>query len=803
MPQKVLKFTGINRRVNEFQSTGACEELVNIRPTAAGAEIVKDKRVVCDASGYNSVVEHKFGSQVNILAVTSSNVLWIDLSGVTKQELSTPDIPKEVSSAGNVILVTCENGKQISYKFNNGTYEEFSTTLPDIDMWVELVDFGGVVTFTNDSKFHNVGEANEGLAKAYSLFYSQYAHGLAGPIVVGCTFELEDGSEVWSTGFSIIDPTKDARYVASTGSGVVSITARGAKTATLKFRVYNHQTVTGVKNIKFYSSLPLTPFEMQEASGVYATKKINNRDLNIAGQQMYLQKVLSLRGSDSFTLKTGYAIASDELMPVTSGMIYRSGDAVSYNNRFHFFNSSVEHTAQYMSSGVHSNIQHPAESNYVDVRKARLYVAIDNGEDKTFIYDAIPDVVVGSTMDLVYPMGGIKEGYMQTSDDDFNTSRWYSIEFSDSTAYNYSCAIDWVMSTPCEPPVMNKVIEAHGQTVMLKRESNAINVSAPFNPFVFPVEYSYGFGGKIIDIVTAYQPISSTQIGQYPLTVFTSNGIYALEQGSGAVLYGSIVPLQPLIIDGRAIATPYGTFFSSSRNIYALSGREAVNVSHALNGKLGNDIRINEVYKALCCNKDGALHDFGNVLSMLEFQNFAMSAVFTYDPLNNELLISKNDTSYSYVFNLDTKAYHKVPNRYTSSSSNARYVIERRTDGTKKVVDLYTEISSFSQNVLLQSRPIALETFYTHISRILLMVDATLQQSENNLCFSVFGGDNLNDWKCIASAQKANAVFSHIRTNRAPKSYKYYTILINGTVPTDTDISDIIADYTIVNRRLG
>ena len=94
------------------------------------------------------------------------------------------------------------------------------------------------------------------------------------------------------------------------------------------------------------------------------------------------------------------------------------------------------------------------------------------------------------------------------------------------------------------------------------------------------------------------------------------------------------------------------------------------------------------------------------------------------------------------------------------------------------------------------------EVAFTHIQRLLLLADAKLEKSQN-LCFSVFASDNLYDWKCIISAQKQNTILRQIRTNRAAKSYRDYVILITGTVDTDTDISDIIADYTIVNRRLG
>jgi hypothetical protein len=106
------------------------------------------------------------------------------------------------------------------------------------------------------------------------------------------------------------------------------------------------------------------------------------------------------------------------------------------------------------------------------------------------------------------------------------------------------------------------------------------------------------------------------------------------------------------------------------------------------------------------------------------------------------------------------------------------------------------------QPILLQSRPMSLEAFYTHIQRLIMLVDADLQ-SERHLFLSVFASDNLNDWKCIISAQKTGVSLRHIRTNKAAKSYKDYIILITGRVSTDTDISDIIADYTIVNRRLG
>ena len=805
MPQKILRFTGINRNVSEFNGVGACEELINIKPSASGLKIVKDKSILAtNANRYKFLVEHRFGATQNFIAATDSDVKWVSISGEEIMTLLTRSAD-EITTAGNVVLIKCSDGSQPVFKFENETYEEYNMTIPAISLSVELSDFSASVKYESATVTKTLNEAKTLLANGFSKFYNEYPHGLAGPIVVGCTFELEDGNELWSSGFAIIDPTKDSRCTSSGGSNSVtntglSVTVYGAKEAKLSFNIDNYNLVSGVKNIKFYSSIPLCPYDMDETpSGDIYPKKITNTEINLAGQNMYLQKEVTFRKADNFILNTNYDTASNELMPVTSGAIYRIGNTVSYNNRFHFYDSKTFHIIQSPSFGVHSNRQLPAEGNTVDICKAKLYIEIDNGQET--LYVASPstfDVQMAATMDFVYPIGGIKKGYLKTSDDNFATNTWFSIPFSDSDAYNYSCALDYVLSSPCDPPVLNNIIEAHGQSIMFKEEPNAINVSAPFNPYVFPVNYSYGVGGKVLDLATSYLPISSTQIGQYPIMVFTTSGIYALEQGSGSVLYGNVVPLQPHIISGKAKATPQGTFYVSSGQLYLMSGRDSRCVSLPLDGGLELTLRGVTAYDALShhCR-------ISELLSSVEFKKFIIGASLAYDQLNNELHICNPviNHKYSYVLNLDTAAYHKIDGYLIQDKSSSRYAIKCHSSGGASTVDLHVE-NDVVQPILLQSRPMSLDALYTHIQRMIMLVDADLQ-SESHLLLSVFASDNLNDWKCVISAQKMNTVLRQIRTNKAPKSYKDYVILITGIVDTDTDISDIIADYTVVNRRLG
>lgn len=808
MPQKVLKFTGINRRVNEFQAAGACEELINIRPTAVGAQIVKNKKIVNgSANAYKAITEHKFGSISNFIATTSDSVIWVEPSSVTVKQtlLSSVDV-KSVTCAGNIIVITNSDNSQSVFRFKDNTYEPFVATVPSVELSVDLTGFSVSALGSRDS-VDDIGVSRNALSAAMSQFYKAYPHGLAGPIVVGCTFELEDGSEVWSTGFSIIDPTKDNRFqsIKNTSTG---ITVYGAKEARLSFNIQNYSNTTEIKNIKFYSSLPQTPYEIDTTdSTTYYAKKIGNKEINLGAQTMYLQKVMSYRQSGDFLLNTETNLAGNELMPVTAGAISRSGDVISYNNRFHYYNSDVMHTLQKPSYGMHSNIELPSANNYIEIRDAKLYVVIDNGKEKKIVCDSNTiKVQIGSyagaeqkTLDLVYPLAGIKEGYLRTYKSN-GTSVWYKIEFNDSEAYNYSCALDVFLSTPCDAPDITGFIEIHGQSVYLREETNAINVSAQFNPYVFPVSNSYSFGGKILDVVTSYLPISSTQIGQYPITVFTDNGIFALEQSNSNVLYGNVVPLQPMVIDGQAKATPHGIFFFSSKNLYVLVGRDAADVSAQLNGKRDEQIRSNQSYNTVVTS----LYGKPQSLSAMDFEQFAEGATLTYDQLRNELYISNEGKStnscYSYVFNLDTKVFHKVDKYYLQDKNSYRYALEH-VYTIRRVVDLHSEDSTVT-NIFLQSRPFSLELLYTHIQRLILYVDANLA-GHHYLGFTVFGSDNLHDWKSIISAQRKGGTFRQIRTNKAPKSYKDYVIIISGLVSADTDLSDIIADYTVVSRRLG
>ena len=71
-------------------------------------------------------------------------------------------------------------------------------------------------------------------------------------------------------------------------------------------------------------------------------------------------------------------------------------------------------------------------------------------------------------------------------------------------------------------------------------QPNILRVSELENPFVFPSEQTYTISnGEITGIATITAALSEGQFGEFPLYVFTEEGIWALQNGNGIVCYGA------------------------------------------------------------------------------------------------------------------------------------------------------------------------------------------------------------------------------------------------------------------------
>lgn len=825
MPQKVLKFNGINRRSNEYSGPGACEELVNLRPTVFGLEVVKNKAKKFQNIDYN-IYCHTFGSKTLFIGVSlvpsgrAFSIVLVDEEGNATEIDTVAAYNKDydISFLGNKVIFY-HSGTQHVYAYKEDKYIKVSAAVPD-DLKITF-EYNRSYDYTNEVSITDSNikskEFQTVMQEQWSAAQGQAKHDNAtfGQVLIAVNYTLSDGTEFWTNKWIYVNPFLFLP-LGDDGEKLLYYEKGGSKTfnfmsftvnATVHSKAFAAEGVENmVKEVNIYASRPVFPYDIENLytknaadydKAVYS-KTIGMKNSDLPNQLLYLQKTIPVSqiesGDVTFALNFRESQAGEKVLEVDNGPVERTGRTAIFNNRVHLYDSKSRIYPQQVvcTSDDGYDLMEPDPSELE--RTAYVYLE-SNGEtiviQTTAYVPALTNAEFVNKIYCCYPDARAKKvliKYLSSS------SKFFTINLEPSPRYNYAYG---------EASDHNELVNLSDIKVTSPfiAEPNAINVSEQDNPFVFDVKYSYSVGGEVMDIATSYLPISSTQIGQYPLTVFTSNGIYALEQGSGT-LYGNVVPLQPHVIQGKAVPTPYGTFFVSSKSLYVLAGREASNVSYVLDGRIEQGIKETHSFKALCCSGNGPLYDFSACISAMDFEEFIDNAFLTYDQFRNELIISSSNESagYSYVFNLDTKAYHKIGKRYLRSQSGTRYATEA-DGGIKNMVDLHTEVAS-DQNILLQSRPFSLEEFYTHIQRLVMYADAKLEGTQN-LCLSVFASDNLNDWKCIISAQKANTVFRQVRTNKAAKSYRDYVVLINGTVSTSTDISDIISDYTVMQRRLG
>lgn len=98
-------------------------------------------------------------------------------------------------------------------------------------------------------------------------------------------------------------------------------------------------------------------------------------------------------------------------------------------------------------------------------------------------------------------------------------------------------------------------------------QPNILRVSELENPFVFPSEQTYTISnGEITGIATITAALSEGQFGEFPLYVFTEEGIWALQNGNGIVCYGAqhqlnrepILPENPIVPLARHDYVYYG-----------------------------------------------------------------------------------------------------------------------------------------------------------------------------------------------------------------------------------------------------
>lgn len=234
-------------------------------------------------------------------------------------------------------------------------------------------------------------------------------------------------------------------------------------------------------------------------------------------------------------------------------------------------------------------------------------------------------------------------------------------------------------------------------------DSHKVYQSEVNNPFYYPVSGVNTFSSKVLGLATATAPLSQGQFGQFPLYVFTEDGIWAMETAAD----GSFVTSKPLsreVCSNTASITPIdqAVIFMSDKGLMLLQGSQITELSPYMNGK---HYMINPTARAII---DG-LPEFCSLLDAVEdntpFMAFMKDAEIGYDYQGKRLVCFNKNKAYQYVYKLDTQTWHKtfhtdaVSEAVPLNSYPRCEVMVKSVTGSTRIIDFSTSLDGSKEEL--------------------------------------------------------------------------------------------------------
>ena len=783
-----------------------------------------------------------------------------------------------------------------AHMWKGNGYVAWEAEIPQVDMDIDdgtnmiSVNYD-IPDLDNDS---TPGDVVSAVETAMNAVQEKDKRLCVGPIIIALAFKTTDGSTFWTSSWRVYDPvpvidaspydspyktindlperfqTEMGSFFAKYGHGYELYPPTSNRRSVPDVTLYGtHVDVTlsmgtgfswdketsAIQSVEVYASKPVPFIDTANANDGFEclisgdvgqpddaccliVPQRKYGEMELGGQLLYLQSSVTLEslteGEQVVRLEFGGNVqVTEDTLDTDAGELKRYGRLLSYNARFHYFDSvSVTKIGRpFFSIAPGGGERGFVFVEYADEdRSLTRYLGYVDDLD----HEKAADVVVAPSIRIKDVVTYFVSG-----------SSWYTITYrmEASSSYNYAvCAGDvtyadgTVGSSDDKYGPLVPSNPATADDAILTEEPDAINVTEQYNPFVFLVEHSYKAPGNIIDVQTQMAGITDSSYGRDPLSVFTERGTYALTQGSANVLYGAFLPVSNNVISrgrGSSVPTEAGIFFLADGALWLLSGRRATLVSDALHLGPHKYIRACDGYKRISGVDENYSpapsgvtitpeYDISPALSEVSFEQFVRTgARLSFNRFRMELLVSNPSYGYTYVLSLKYRQWFKIGRRLWQDEAGSDIACTPgATLGNIDVVDLSTEEATAQVLVHMQTRPFSMGYRYIHMHRIVAMVRARLSGTAGDkLVVGLYGSDDLQEWYLLSYAKRAGGTVtstddppvvtdrplkvSQIRTSSSSRSWRYYTVCIGGPVPPDADLGPVLVDYQPVVRRIG
>lgn len=489
----------------------------------------------------------------------------------------------------------------------------------------------------------------------------------------------------------------------------------------------------------------------------------NNEDL--IQDTFYLMDVININSLNSIGHLT-YTIGYDQLKnieqkvrfepKIVSSSIY-ADTMVEYNDRLHLISPTSK--VPTISEG---NIQESGTGAHYAILKWRKNDVIHN-----IVSRPIQDKFAIRQWKLVTFPTAISTLYLADDADPDNTysvlgkldlkyaahiDYSYYIQYSGKAFFKY----DYVdTSANVDEYYLPNIIFTDSVT-----ESNRIQASESNNCFVYPYENSYRIGSNTSTIVAANAAaieMSDAKFGEFPLYVFTDEGVFAMQSGGSNTLYSAIVPISyDKAINPNTLAVNYNVLFVTERGVMSLNSQGVSLLSEGLN------------------NQDNTIPEWMRTTEML------------HAPQHNEVFATDMENKLLYVFSLDSKVWS------TRDVAEGHILNNGELVTNSKIVDLLHETTiDEPTEVTICTRPIKLGSMeLKRLETFILRFESTYDQI---ISIRLSGSIDTTNWIRFREV----SVFTNrdIIIRRVPMSAKYLKIEITGNITDDIKILAMEMEY--------
>ena len=328
----------------------------------------------------------------------------------------------------------------------------------------------------------------------------------------------------------------------------------------------------------------------------------------------------------------------------------------------------------------------------------------------------------------------------------------------------------------------------------LEERPGVLKVSMVDNPFVFPASCTYAPSqGSVLGISGNTSTMSQGQFGQFPLYLFCSDGIWAMQvDTSGTLAYLSCHQVsRDICVNEKSICgIAGGVVFVSKQGVMLVAGNSATKISAAMEEN--------------CCSPtgvpDGLFTEIASLMSLADytakdrFPEYMSEATVTYLNSHNELWICNSAYDYSYVCSLGSGNWSRVSEKFLGKVLGSPDAMLFAGSGDTTTVYALCENISGENRVLLYTRPLLWGTkLPKRIMQLLLHAYAEpVRQPVMGMpmlaCYMLCSNDGVH-FKLIAGSEKnehcRDVLFPYFPT----RSYKYYLFAIVGQLGEGSSIT--------------